>query len=139
MSRASPSCCDERECLLDGKDPHPNGGSSFSHLLLAIFDIVQFRQRKGFSPRNQVLLVTLYKVKKKGDCSQKRLRVADSCAGCVSAARALQGACPVRARAVCAIQVIALRTRAAHACVPVLCARCARALCRRPATRSVLR
>ena len=31
-------------------------------------------------------------------------------------------------------RAIALRARAAHACVPVLCARCARAVCRRHAT-----
>ena len=58
MSRASPSCSDERVFVgweVCGKD----------HLLViffpAIFDIVQFRQRKGFSPRNQVPLVPLKK------------------------------------------------------------------------------
>ena len=38
---------------------------------------------------------------------------------------------PVRARAVRAVRAAALCARAAHVCVPVLCARCARAVCRR--------
>ena len=38
---------------------------------------------------------------------------------------------PVRARAVRAVRTTALCVGAAHDCVPVLCARCARAVCRR--------
>jgi len=50
-----------------------------------------------------------------------------TCTMCVHASPAR----PVRARAVRALRAFAPCARAAHVCVPVLCARCARAVCRR--------